>query len=236
MRAQEYCLDSSGINVVENIELAQKYWNDAEHARGRRASGQTVRREALTLDDVKQDSNEASIFLTDEFSLDFLERCNRLRELFRNIYEGYTKTPYKSLRSFTLFTPKRGRGRSPELHIDNTELTLHWATALATFSVHDGELGEDVWDALSVLKRKTLNPMSEKDKQVLDNQYKWLIELAQNLPMTENEIGDVMITKGQLGKDFEREANRAGVCVHVSSPSIIEFGQVGYLMTPEVYK
>lgn len=218
------------VSALHDDELAGLYWYDENHPRKRRVSGQVVHTDYVTKSDIAAESAAAKIRLNESDIAAFTEKCNAIRDLFIRVYNAYTNQPFEVMRGFTLFTPQGGRGRSPELHIDNTILTVHWAAALATFRVYDGELDGDVWNALSHIERKKKSP---EDQQ---RDFESLIELAKVLPMIENNVGDLMITKGQLGQDLSSPQVRQQMCVHVSSPTIQENGQAGFLMTPQMPK
>lgn len=233
-RNPELAFDPSTVTAVNDQQLAQLYWKDANEARGRRASGRKVHVAHLSAEDIRTESDEAGIIIDPDAVQVFTDRCNVIRDMFGRVFDAYTQTEGVVQRGFTLFTPKGGRGRSPELHIDNTVLTVHWAAALATFRVHDGPLSEDVWNALNMTKRKLLDPKNPQDKEKLDEIFKFLTEQAATLDMAENKIGDIMITKGQRCVNLDDPVVRQQVCVHVSSPTIIENGQAGFLMTPQM--
>lgn len=223
---------SDRVSVLPDDELADLYWHDENHPRKRRASGHIVHTNYLTVNDIIEESAAANIRLNEEDVTTFTHKCNEIRDLFARVYNAYTDRAFEAIRGFTLFTPIGGRGRSPELHIDNTILTIHWAAARATFRVHDGELDDDVWNALSMVERKKKTP----EDQTKD--FERLIALANDpsFAMVENQVGDLMITKGQLGLDLSDPIVRQQMCVHVSSPTIQERGQAGFLMTPQIPK
>ena len=79
-------------------------------------------------------------------------------------------------------------------------------------------------------KQDTLSP-EEKAAN-----FAFLIDAPKNvaLDMRDNQIDDMMITKGQRGVDVSSPAVRKSMCVHVSSDTIIECGQAAYLMTPKM--
>ena len=230
LRDPEFQIDPSQISVKHNKEMASKYWADPTEERGRKASGKTIHYANITEEVIQNESSEAGIVLSSDAVQNMTEKCNKLRQMFTEVYNGYTDRAFKSMRGFTLFTPIGGQGRSPELHIDNTILTLHWAAALATFRVHDGLLDDKVWEALDMRRRKQKAP-EEQSKD-----FSFLVDQARILDMTENQVGDVCFTKGQLGRDLGDKNARQSVCVHVSSPTIHQFGQAGFLMTPEMPK
>ena len=182
------------------------------------------------MNDIIAEAAAANIRISDDQVENFTQKCNAIRDLFTKVYNEYTDQAFEAMRGFTLFTPPGGQGRSPELHIDNTVLSVHWAAAFATFKLHDGELSDDVWNMLSMIERK------KKTQDVQDAEFARRIQLAKELPMFENQIGDLMITKGQLGLNLSDPIIRQQMCVHVSSETIIKFGQAGFLMTPQMPK
>ncbi|HAJ89577.1 MAG TPA: hypothetical protein DCM27_00965 [Rhodospirillaceae bacterium] len=224
-------MDASRISILQDAELADKYWYDESEERQRRSSGKVVHSNYVSEKDIKDEAISANIRLNDMDASLFTDKCNAIRDLFIRIYYQYTiDRPFEAMRGFTLFTPQGGQGRSPELHIDNTILSIHWAAAFATFRVYDGILSDETWNMLSMIERK------KKTQQVQHEDFLKLVKLAKTLPMIENKIGDLMITKGQLGEDLSDPFVRQQVCVHVSSPSITQYGQVGFLMTPQMPK
>lgn len=228
-RSSELTFDPSGIAVSPDPSLALRYWRDETAPRGRLASGRMVHTTEISEEQILQEAREANIeFLGSHALKNFTEICNKFRATFSNVFAEYSGVTNAGMRGFTLFTPIGGRGRSPELHADNTILTLHWAAAKASFPVSDCDLSENIW---RMLDRNHQNSLSLEDRAA---NHARLIDMAADLPLVENKIGDVMITKGQLNRDLTNPDHRQGVCVHASSPSIIAKGQAGFLMTPKM--
>jgi hypothetical protein len=231
-RNPELAFDTTRVMALpDGGSIALPYWYNKSNPL-RLFSGKEVHRDYLTDEKIIEESSQAKIFISPEAVSLFTLRCNQLRDMFTRVFNEFTSTEGIVQRGFTLFTPKGGRGRSPELHIDNTILTLHWAAALATLRLHDGDLSEDVWFDLDMKNRKHLDPKKESDKAILEEIISRLILAATECEMVENQIGDVMITKGQRDKDLSKSEVRSQMCVHVSSSSISQFGQAGFLMTP----
>lgn len=221
------------VSVLPDQDLAGKYWRDEEHPRKRRASGQVIHLGYMSPDSIAAEAATANIKIKEEDAAAFSNTCNVIRNLFMRVYNGYAPDrPVSGMRGFTLFTPQGGQGRSPELHVDNTILTVHWAAARATFRVHDGALDDDIWNALSMIERK------KKSSHDQEKGFEKLVQLAndQSFEMIENQVGDLMITKGQLDLDLSDIVVRQQMCVHVSSPTITTQGQAGFLMTPQMPK
>ncbi|MBL8640855.1 MAG: hypothetical protein JNL76_01930 [Alphaproteobacteria bacterium] len=222
LRDPDFVFDAKEIQALRLEDLAQKYWEDATAPSGRLRSGETTHTSLLTVDDIRSESRVAGIVISETALSLFTERCNQIRALFGRVFEEYTGLRNTVLRGFTLFTPVGGRGRAPELHIDNTILSVHWSAALSTFRVCDGDIPDDIWDVLDPDTRK--------------NYFHFLVDALKrhDLQTVENEIGDIMITKGQKGLDLSSRDVRQAVCVHASSDTIIQNGQAGFLMTPQM--
>ncbi len=222
--------DASSVIALPDTDLARRYWRDEEEPRGRRASGKIGSETDVSLAEIIAQAKEAKIVMSEDAAAAFTARCNAYRRIFTDVFEGYTGLKNIPQRGFALFTPVGGRGRSPELHIDNTILTLHWSAALAKFRLCNGEPDERTWNALDRQKQDALSP-EEKAAN-----FSFLVEAVKNatLDMRDNEVGDMMITKGQRGVDVSRPDVRKSLCVHVSSDTIIECGQAAYLMTPKM--
>jgi hypothetical protein len=235
-RNPELALDPTRVMALaDGGSIALPYWYNKSNPL-RLFSGKEVHKDYLTDNIIIEESSQAKILISPDAVSLFTSRCNQLRDMFTRVFNEYAPTEGVIQRGFTLFTPKGGRGRSPELHIDNTILTLHWAAALATLRLHDGNLSDEVWHDLSMLNRKHLDPKKDEDKLILEEIINRLISIVPELEMVENQIGDVMITKGQLGQDLSNAEVRRQMCVHVSSSSISQFGQAGFLMTPQMPK
>jgi hypothetical protein len=232
LRDPEFQLDRADFTIDPRCSsIALPYWlNKFDTAR--RFSGKIVHGENITPQDAIQESTEAGIIIAPHAVDKYTDICNQLRGLFTRAFNEYTNTEGIVQRGFTLFTPRGGVGRSRELHIDNTVLSLHYNGPLSTLSLYDGELSQDVWDALNMIKRKCLDTNNPNDKAILQEIIRFLIEQASILPMTENQPNDVMITIGQRDLDLDNPQVRRKVCVHVSSTSISANGQAGWLMTP----
>ena len=230
LRDPQLAFDPSSVIAQPDAVLAQKYWRDETAPRGRQASGRNTYEVDLTLADVLAEAQQARVYLSEEAAQQFTDRCNAYRRIFTQVFEGYTGLKDIPMRGYVLFTPVGGRGRSPELHIDNTILTLHWSAALSRFRICNGEPDEATWDALDRKKQDALSP-DEKSAN-----FEFLVGAARNpaLDMRDNEMGDMMITKGQRGLDVSKPEVRKAMCVHVSSDTIIECGQAAFLMTPKM--
>lgn len=221
------------VSVLPDQDLAGKYWHDENQPRKRRASGQVIHLGYVSPDSIAAEAASANIKIREEDVAAFSNTCNVIRNLFTRVYKGYApERPLNGVRGFTLFTPQGGQGRSPELHVDNTILTAHWAAARATFRVHDGALDDDVWNALSMIERRKKSP----NDQAKDFEKLMQLAIDPSFKMIENQVGDLMITKGQLGLDLSDIVVRQQMCVHVSSPTITTQGQAGFLMTPQMPK
>lgn len=222
LRDPDFAFDAKEIQALHLEDLAQKYWEDATAPSGRLKSGQTTHTSLLTVDEIRSESRVAGIVISETALSLFTERCNQIRALFGRVFEKYTGFENTVLRGFALFTPVGGRGRAPELHIDNTILTVHWSAALSTLRLCDGDIPDDIWDVLDPDTRK--------------NYFYFLVEALKrdDLQTVENAIGDIMITKGQKGLDLSSQEVRQAVCVHASSDTIIQNGQAGFLMTPQM--
>jgi hypothetical protein len=208
LRDPEFQLDRADFTIDPKCSsIALPYWR-GKFDKTRKFSGKIPHREEVTRDNIIAESNEAGIIIASHAVDEFTDICNRLRGLFTRVFNAYTNTEGVVQRGFTLFTPHGGVGRSRELHIDNTVLTLHYNGPLSTLSLYDGDLSQDVWDALNMLKRKILDMNKPEDKEKLENIILFLIAEAARLPMFENEPNDVMITVGQLGLDLDDEAVR----------------------------
>lgn len=235
-RNPELAFDTTRVLALPDGErIALPYWYNKSNPL-RLYSGKEVHRDYLTDGIIIDESSQAKIFISPEAVSLFTTRCNQLRDMFTRTFNEYAPTEGVIQRGFTLFTPKGGCGRSPELHIDNTILTLHWASALATLRLYDGDLPDEVWHDLNMLNRKYLDPQKDENKIILEEIIDRLISIVPQLDMLENQIGDVMITKGQLGLDLSKHEKRQQVCVHVSSSTIPANGQAGFLMTPQMPK
>jgi hypothetical protein len=235
LRDPKNCLSpSEEVNIVSDKELAARYWADeSDPAMGRLMPGRIEHNEDVTTDGIRKESLEAKIYLSSAAVAWFTERCNHLRGLITQTYNDYTNNrPYRVISGYTLFTPKGGQGRAPEAHIDNTILTCHWGAALATLRLYDGFLCDETWDTMNMVKRK----LKPADQQKRDIDY--LIKLARqpDFMMSETQPGDVVFGKGQYGLDLDDSMSRASVCVHASSETIIQNGQAGFLMTPQMPK
>lgn len=220
--------EPSGVMAETDSMLAARYWYAPETARGRLASGQNEYVHDVNEHIIAKEAKSAKIVFTPPSLTTFTNRCNAIRALFSRVFSAYTGMENPVLRGFTLFTPVGGCGRSPELHIDNTILTLHWSAALSSLSVSDNELDDDLWNALD---RGQQNVMNKEDRAL---NYVRLVQAVAKIPLVQNRIGDIMITKGQLGLDLSKPEVRQAVCVHVSSPTIKDNGQAGFLMTPKI--
>jgi|GEM_PF-2930756 len=231
-RNPEFKFDDSRVMAMsDGGGIALPYWFNKNNPL-RLFSGKRVHTDYLTDDVIIGESGDAKIFISPEAVSLFTARCNQLRDIFSRVFNEFTMTEGVVQRGFTLFTPKGGRGRSPELHIDNTILSLHWSAALASFSIHDGDLPDNVWNDLDIKNRKNLDPKIEADKIALEEIISRLIAIVPQLEMIDNQIGDVMFTKGQRDQDLLKSSIRQQMCVHVSSSTISQFGQAGFLMTP----
>lgn len=215
-------------NVPESVVAS--YWKDETHRRGRVAAGENSYLEPLTTSHIILESLQGGISLSDRAIVQMTERCNQYRDLFDEVFQKYTglRVPH---RGYLLFTPEGGMGRSPELHVDNTVLTLHWSTALAKFSLYKGEPSERLWAALDRVRQDQLTPEERAEN------FRYLVSVASDPNQTrDNDIGDVMLTKGQRGVNVSDPAVRQGLCAHASSQTIIQNGQAAYLMTPQMPK
>ncbi len=220
-------LDTRSIRAVLDKELAAKYWMASEE---RAASGRVFYTRDITADDVLEQSRAAGITMDAPVLHAFAGNCNKLRAMFSRIFYDHTGLDGIEMRGFLLFTPVRGRGRSPELHVDNTRLSLHWSAALATFSVANGEPDEATWNALDRHKQDAMSPKERKKN------FEFLVRQAGNpdLDIRDNLIGDVIITKGQRSASLLCPEIRKAVCVHTSSDSITMNGQAAFLLTPKM--
>lgn len=230
VRIPELAFDSSGISAAVEPDLAKLYWRDEHHVRKRRASGDRNQDTPLTTRDVAHEIQEAKIKIDPATLIEFTSRCNIYRRIFTKAFEEYTGLRDIPHRDYTLFTPLGGQGRSPELHVDNTILTLHWSAALAKFSICNAQPDEATWAALD---RKNQSAMTPEERA---RNFQFLVDAASNsaLDIRDNRIDDMIITKGQRGLDLSDPVVRNGVCVHVSSKTIVQYGQAGFLMTPKM--
>lgn len=231
------------VQTYDNSDVGAKYWHDEEMAarevppgkrkRERRSAGDIRYLNYVSSENVLAETSAAGIILQPNAVKAITERCNHYRDLFLKVLHQYIERkqlpcgPIPAA-GYILATPIGGLGRSPELHVDNTILSLHATFALSSLGIYLSEPEEEIWHLLDAQYQRGL---TQEDYTEVFNR---LVQEANNpdrdLQLT--QICDAIITKGQMGVDMRDKEARKGVCPHFSSWEMIGSGQLGYLMTP----
>jgi hypothetical protein len=226
-RHADYDFSNRAIRAVANFAETRAYHLDAIDPR-RRYAGRIGHTGAVDTEDVQRESAEAGIVLDGDTAADFATRCKTLRTLFSTILEDYTDGAIADTTARLLFTPKGGLGRAATLHVDNTILTLHWSAALAPLGVLNGEPDENLWQALDRRYKDGAGPAElRRIGQILER-----ADDDDMLDLRDNAIGDIVIGKGQRGRDLSQPEARREAFVHKSSAGITRSGQAAFVLTP----
>lgn len=213
------------IEAVPNPDLARKYGR-SYFPMTEKSTGQILCESYIFEHDIKREAEDVSIEMDAVAVSDYVDISNHLRDIFIAVFEEFSGLKSSCIRGIPLFAPVAATGRAPHLHVDNNILTLHWSAALARLSIANGEPGEKTWKALDA-KCSSLSALKRLE----------YLERAVHFPehdMRDNEIGDVVISKGQKLLNLANPKDRKSVCVHSSSSSIAENGQVAFLLAPKL--
>lgn len=231
LRDPNLYFDPKHIRAIPNPDLAEKYWSDpAMEARGRRISGLNGYDAPLSVKNVQSEADAASIHIDPAAVGTLTERCSQYRAIFSRVFEAYTGLRNTKMIGRILFTPQGGQGRSPEIHVDNTILTLHWSIALSELRIYHVPPTDEMWRALKGKQANVSDFQAARNKDLL------LRTARKSGPnkLGYNEIGDVVIGKGKRGKDLDRPKDRGECFVHTSSDRVKDFGQAAFLITPKM--
>lgn len=187
-------------------------------------AGEVSYTDVVTTEHVLREAQKADITINDKAINAFSDRTNELRLLYMKIYqEIYGPQEDESIVGHLMFTPKHGLGRSPMMHVDNVQLTLHTTFAGATLRLLTGIASETLWKAMNVLKTSALPPEElSKNNDELTRLTRAYVDEFSSVA-----LGDVVIMKGQRGENLDDPETRERVCVHASSPYIPQYGQAG---------
>lgn len=217
----------SGIIIPDDKVHAQKYWRDtAATEHGRKITGDRIYTDLAGSDAILLEACNAHIDIKPQALELLAQRVSEYRALFQRVQEGYRGfAKDDELHTRVLFAPKGGQGRSPMMHVDDVDLTMHFTVSGAAIRVSNGVITETAWEAMN---RDLMRTMPENIRVAKEE---WLTDITAQYveEFSTVSLGDVVIMKGGKDKDLRIEKSRDNTCVHVSSPYIQQEGQAAVL-------
>lgn len=211
-----------GLVIHENAELAQDFVCDLSAEHGRKVPGQVSYLSPLSSQKIALEAQAAALEFGDDALEAFRQKMDYMRGLYERVHDAYVgPRDDESVVNHLLFTPKKGIGRSPMMHVDDVALTMHTTVAGAELRLLSGVETEAMWDAMN--KQNTL---SMTDEARADND-RALTHLTDRYyeEFDPTRRGDIVIMKGQKGQDLDDPDIRQQMGVHASSPFIALHGQ-----------
>lgn len=215
----------AGITMKDDMSAAWDYIEDDPHGRfPRKIAGEVSYFDAVNAGDVLREADEANIIVDPQAGKLFSDKANELRAMFQRVHDVcYGEKVGHTTIGHLMFTPKHGMGRSPMMHVDNVQLTLHTTFAGASLNLSNGMVSLTQWDYMNAHKSDIL-PRDEKRAQedkltILTREYSEEFSSA--------KLGDAIFMKGQKDLDMDDPLIRDTMAVHASSPYISDYGQAG---------
>ncbi|PCJ99073.1 MAG: hypothetical protein COA45_06415 [Zetaproteobacteria bacterium] len=210
----------AGITMKDDARAAWDYVEDDPSGRfPRKIAGKVSYQDVVNVADVLREAGEANIIVDPQASRLFSDKANYLRAMYQRVHDAcFGKENDETTVGHLMFTPKHGEGRSPMMHVDNVQLTLHVTFAGATLSLLNGFTSETQW--------KYMNSSGVMQAQEKENDRALTILTQQySEEFSSAKLGDAIFMKGQRGFDLEDPLIRNTMAVHASSPYISSYGQ-----------
>lgn len=217
-------------------EAIQKYWNDpTDTNQGRKIPGRRIYIAAndyerfnlsdqhglpLTKESIQYEIKQANLSIDQNKISELFNTISHVVNVFSDIVKERNQTDQFYMRCFQLWAPKGALGRSPSLHIDNTDITGLWYAGRATAKIYTGDIPPTIWRAL---KNGT-----NRSGQVLQN-FTDEIDQKETMSLLTNSLN---ICVNQKGRDITKPEAQNKVCPHFSG-DIPQHGQAGIALTPQ---
>ncbi len=221
-QSEQAAVFANGLIIHENAELAQDFVCDLSAVHGRKIPGQVSYLSPLTEEKITAEAQGAALEFGDEALDVFRQKMDYMRGLYQRIHDEYAgPRDDESIVNHMLFTPKKGVGRAPMMHVDDVALTMHTTVAGAELRLLNGIDTEPMWNAMNKQRTRAMSDAGRADND------RFLTQLTDDYSgeFDSARLGDIIIMKGQKDLDLDDPAVRQEMGVHASSPFISYRGQ-----------
>lgn len=220
-----------GITFIDDPALAHQYKSGFDHQR--KEAGANQYDAPFTADDFLREAEDACVRI-DGTALDAMTRhAERLREIYTGFYSELSGEANPEIFGHILFTPPGGDGRATYMHVDTLPCLMHSNFKGTGLAIHTGNMLPDgAWEDMNSRNFAADEAKICTGESLMDRlaflRDRYLDEFSDACN------GDVVIMRGQYGRNLEEQTVRRTVAVHTSSPRIPQTGQAGVLFYPNM--